>query len=144
MDAKDQEKISKREQQTLNEIQEELNRIAKLGASLSPDDEKFIRARKIYLNADQREMWAAVLKKKSATPAPAEEEAERKAEEERKAKEEGGKTSDEGKGKESELSKLPYKDLQTRAKELGVKAVGVPRKDLEKSVAEAEAKANNE
>ena len=65
MNEEDQKKIEKREQETLNEIQEELKRIAKLGPALTEADKAFIRARVSYLSGDQKEMWAEVLEEKS-------------------------------------------------------------------------------
>lgn len=54
----DEDKITKREQQTLTQIQEELDRIQKLGGGLNESDKSFIRARVSYLSESQKRFWA--------------------------------------------------------------------------------------
>lgn len=53
----DEDKISKREQQMLTQIQEEFDRIQKLGGGLNESDKSFIRARVDYLSESQKEFW---------------------------------------------------------------------------------------
>ncbi len=130
MNDNDQEIIEKREQQTLKEMHEELARIAKLGASLTPTDAAFIRARKSYLTSDQKEFWKDALNEKPAKKAKTPE------------VEDSGEDTGAGEDQTNELSNLSYKELQARATEHGIKAVGVSRPELEKLVAEAEANTN--
>lgn len=134
MSDNDQEIIEKREETTLREIQEELSRIAKLGASLNDTDKGFVKARRSYLTGDQKEFWKDVLSEKPAKKAKTSE------------GEDTGADADTGEGdtgdQTNELANLSYKELQARAAASGIKAVGVARPELEKLVAEAEANAS--
>jgi hypothetical protein len=138
MEDKDLEIIEKREQSTMREMHEELDRISKLGGGLNDADRAFVRARTSYLTPQQREMWADVLSEK---PTKSKSQAKREAIQNEASNQENAGEGDIGENETSELSNLSYKELQERATSLGIRAVGVARPELERLVAEAESQA---
>lgn len=61
--------IAKREEQTMKELHDELNRLTRLGVSaLTASDRRFIRARAEYLSEKQAKMFESVLNESQETP----------------------------------------------------------------------------
>ena len=99
--------LDKRVQETNKEIQEEFDRLSRIGVNaLSSAEADFIRARRSYLSDRQLQEFESVLAKQQEKQEP--------------------KTG------------VNYKELQKRAADLGIKAVGVKKEELEQLVADAE------
>ena len=109
------------------EAQQELQRIIDLGPdAISPADADFLRARRDYLNSEQKRVFASVLKAKPVEKV--EEQPEEVVEDEQ------SEQSSEDQQPESSLN-----DLRARAKELGINSFGKKKEELQKLIEEAEA-----
>lgn len=102
--------------------QEVLTKILlKTPSDLTDTDIIFLQARRDYLNNQQKQFYADVLQKDVVVPSP-------ESIEEVETKEED----------KDEEDKVPYRDLQKQASALNIKAVGVPREELERAIETAQ------